>query len=114
MDRASRSYLVVSISILLSMMVSFAQATDIRGRVDGVHAWAKEPFPMEKAVVEVLREKDGADKIFQITETNSTGMYYFKGLAPGDYVLRVNGLIKVSVTIVDKKNQDIGPILFPY
>lgn len=107
------------VSILLIIICCFflgaatVNATDLRGRVDGVSRYASAPFPLAKANVEIKRN-DNPNSVVASCRTGRDGMYYFRNIQPGQYLLVVNGQLSVSIQVHSMPLQDIGPLLFRY
>ncbi len=89
------------------------EATDLRGRVDGLSPYASAPFPLAKAQVE-LKRQGNMQSVVASFRTGRDGMYYFRNVQPGQYVLVVNRRITVSIQVNATSLQDIGPLLFRY
>jgi hypothetical protein len=88
-------------------------ATDLRGRVDAIGPWASAPFPLTKASVEVKR-RDNNQSVVALYRTGRDGMYYFRNIPPGQYLLVVNDSLTVPIQVRTTSLQDIGPLLFRY
>ncbi|MBU0943531.1 MAG: hypothetical protein KJ804_02630 [Proteobacteria bacterium] len=88
-------------------------ATDLRGRVDGIGQWASAPFPLAKASVEIKRQ-DNSQSVVAVYRTGRDGMYYFRNVSPGQYLLVVNNSLTVPIQVETTPLQDIGPLLFRY
>lgn len=88
-------------------------ATDLRGRVDGIGPYASAPFPLAKASVEIKRQ-DSTQSVLASYRTGRDGMYYFRNIPPGHYLLVVNNSLSVPIQVRNTSLQDIGPMLFRY
>ncbi|MBU1138221.1 MAG: hypothetical protein KKD01_00490 [Proteobacteria bacterium] len=88
-------------------------ATDLRGRVDATGPYASAPFPLAKATVEIKRQ-DSGQSVVASYRTGRDGMYYFRNIQPGQYLLVVNNSLSVPIQVSAKALQDIGPLLFRY
>lgn len=102
MRRLVLTLLVVPTLLLLIPIA--AQAVNVRGRVDfrgpgGV-------FPMNQAFVELCFAPTNACLAYR---TGYDGMYYF-GAMPGPYYVRVNGVIRLNMTIPNVPTFDISPV----
>ncbi len=88
-----------------------AHATDLRGRVDGMHPYAGQPFPMNGVRVDLwLMTPMGWQQVFT-TFTGGDGMYYLQNIVPGQYTLQVNGLMNYPIVVQPVHYQDLPPIL---
>lgn len=91
-----------------------AIATDLRGRVDAIHAYSPSPFPLAEAQVTILAIQQtplGVTYIpWMTTLTGSDGMYYFRNVPPGDFVLQVGGA-NYQLRVFSQRAQDIQAIL---
>jgi hypothetical protein len=84
-----------------------ASATDLRGRVEGQNAFQSYPFPVNGTKVELL---DAAgQRVLAGYVTGPDGFYYFRGIAPGSYSLRVSGQ-RYPVNVRSAPAQDIAPV----
>lgn len=97
---------------LLAALALQAAATELRGRVDGVHPYAPYPFPLGGARVQLYVFTPQGPRPFVYTYTGGDGMYYFTGIAPGNYTLQVNGVLNFPLTVYPVPQQDIPPILW--
>lgn len=86
-------------------------ATDLRGRVDGTGLYASAPFPLAKATVEIKRQ-DNTQSPIASYRTGRDGMYYFRNIQPGQYLLVINNSLSVPIQVKNTSLQDIGPVLF--
>ena len=79
--------LLVSACVLL--FVPFAPATDLRGRVDGTHAYASAPFPLGGSHVTLFtiqHTPTGVNYVPMVSAvTGPDGIYYFNNIQPGSY-----------------------------
>jgi hypothetical protein len=93
-------------------LVAFqANATDLRGRIDGVHSYAPRPFPVYGARVDLVVYTPQGPVYLQTAFTGVDGMYYMAGVAPGSYTLQVNGILQFGLSVYAQPFQDIPPIL---
>jgi len=86
-------------------------ATELRGRVDGIHPYAPRPFPLGGARVDLYMFSPQGPRQIRVTYTGSDGMYYFSGINPGTYTLQVNGVLNFPLVVHPTPQQDIQPIL---
>ena len=89
-------------------------ATDLRGRVDGTHGYAQQPFPLAGAHITLFSQNQGGG----YTEVANTisgpdGIYYFKNIKPGTFFLQINGR-NYSLVVRDTPSQDVAPILLHF
>ncbi len=92
---------------------SAVNATDLRGKVDAIGPYASAPFPLAKASVKI-KEQGNTQSVIALYRTGRDGMYYFRNIPPGQYLLVVNNSLTVPIQVEDTKLQDIGPLLFRY
>lgn len=98
--------------ITVLFWLSSAGATDLRGRVDGMHAYSPYPFPIGGVRIDVIAPTPQGDVWVRSTLTGGDGMYYLQGMAPGIYTLVVNGSLRFPLTVYNIPFQDIPPILY--
>jgi hypothetical protein len=94
--RAGRSAVVAFIAVLL--WLSSAGATDLRGRVDGMHPYSPQPFPIGGVRIDIFAPSPQGTVLVRSTLTGGDGMYYLPGMAPGVYTLVVNGFLQFPST----------------
>jgi hypothetical protein len=104
--------LIIIFCCFIFIPVTAANATDLRGRVDGIGAYASAPFPLAKAKIELKQQVDMT--IVASYHTGRDGMYYFRNIRPGQYILIVNGQLTVPIQVRETSLQDIGSLLFRY
>lgn len=98
---------------LLSLLLAAAPAwaTDLRGRIDGYHPYAAQPFPMNGVRVDLwMMTPMGWQQVFA-TFTGPDGMYYLQNIMPGQYTLQVNGAMNYPIVVAPMDYQDLPPIL---
>ena len=95
---------------LLLAAASNAFATDLRGRVDGRNAYSPTPYPIGGTPLELYREDRGRLIRQGATFTAPDGMYYFRGVTPGRYVLQVQGG-SYPLQVRDQFVQDVPPVV---
>jgi hypothetical protein len=99
---------------LLILSVIPADATDLRGRVDGRNRYSPYPFPVNGARVELYVRTGGRWQPIYNTFTGPDGMYYMRNIRPGNnYVLNVNGQ-NYPLSVFPSPYQDIPPIIISY
>ncbi len=96
---------------LLAMFSWQSIATELRGRVDGTHPYAPYPFPFGGARVDLYQSSPQGPLHIRYAYTGGDGMYYFSGINPGVYTLRVNGILNFPLVVRPQPYQDIPPIL---
>ncbi len=69
------------------------------------------PFPLAKATVEI-KEQDNMQSTLATYRTGRDGMYYFRNIRPGQYLLVVNNSLEIPIQVNNTQLQDIGPILY--
>lgn len=102
----------IGAAVLMLAAASDAGATDLRGRVDGKNNFSSALFPVGGAALQLYREEAGQRKLAASGFTAPDGMYYFRGIAPGSYVLQVQGR-KFQVQVSHGRLQDIPPVVIP-
>ncbi|MEI6847302.1 MAG: hypothetical protein WCK32_04570 [Chlorobiaceae bacterium] len=96
--------------LLASPLHSYA--TELRGRVDGMHPYAPKPFPFGGAKVDLYILLPRGARFIRSAYTGGDGMYYFSKIRPGKYTLIVNGKLNIPLLVEPRQSQDIPPILF--
>lgn len=99
-------------ALLLALAVASTQAlaTDLRGRVQINSQYRPQPIAQSGIAVRLFSEK-GPKQWAQLrsTLTESDGMYYFQGVAPGVYALQVGGA-NFRLEVLPQPLQDITPV----
>ena len=93
-------------------MAVFRGATDLRGRVDGMHPYSPQPFPIGGVRIDIFAPSPQGTVLVRSTLTGGDGMYYLPGMAPGVYTLVVNGFLQFPLNVYPAPFQDIPPILY--
>lgn len=88
-----------------------SNATELRGRVDGIHPYAPYPFPLNGARIDLYMPSPQGPRWMANAYTGGDGMYYFSRIMPGVYTLQVNGALNFPLTVYSVPQQDIPPIL---
>jgi hypothetical protein len=101
-------------TLLLLLLPVVADATNLRGRIDGMHAYSYAPFPLPNAQVQLVAPTARGPQLIYTYYTGSDGMYYIPNIRPGNYVLVVNGALQFPLAVFNVPLQDIAPILFSY
>jgi hypothetical protein len=89
-----------------------AGATDLRGRVDGKAASSGSTFPLGGTALKLYRQDAGQTRLAGSAFTGPNGMYYFRAVAPGRYVLQVHGR-SFPVQVGSAQLQDVPPLVIP-
>lgn len=97
--------------ILAVFIGSPAAGADLRGRIDGMHAYSNYPFPLGGVRVDVYAFTPSGPVPVRSAVTGGDGMYYLPGMAPGPYELVVNGRLRFPLQVHNVPYQDIPPIL---
>jgi hypothetical protein len=97
----------VALAMLFSSAVS---ATDLRGRIEGQSQHSKVPFAVNGMRVELVNQ---AGQPVANYLTGPDGMYYFRNVSPGNYLVRVRGR-SYALTVQPRPSQDVGPIRTQY
>lgn len=106
-----RIFTAVPLLFLLALLSGAAAATELRGRVDGVHPYAPYPFPVGQARVELFAATPRGSVPVAYAYSGGDGMYYFSGIAPGAYNIQVNGRVSFPLMVNPQPYQDVPPIL---
>lgn len=82
----------VLLGALLLLCALAASAADISGRVDTQNPYVRYAYPFVYAPVYLFQwAPTGQWTLVNQTATDTSGMYYFRQLSPGSYVVQVNG-----------------------
>jgi hypothetical protein len=99
------------VACLLATLAFCAYAVDIRGRVDGRNAYTPRPYPIAGVPVTLfVHQQPTGWRVLANAYTGPDGIYYFRGVPPGSYVLQVQGR-NFPVTLSQSPFQDIPPLL---
>jgi hypothetical protein len=99
------------VACLLAVFAFCAYAVDIRGRVDGRNAYTPRPYPIAGVPVTLfVHQQPTGWRVLANSYTGPDGIYYFRGVPPGSYVLQVQGR-NFPVTLSQSPFQDIPPLL---
>lgn len=107
-----KSLIIAIFTILLLILPPQAEATDLRGRIDGQHAYSPYSFPVSGVKVDLYLWIGRWETIYT-TFSGSDGLYYMQNIRPGNYYLQVNG-INYPLSVLNVPYQDIPPILIRY
>ena len=89
-------------------------ATDLCGRVDGIHGYAPKPFPLSGASITLfLPNPAGGYTSIASAVSGADGMYYFKNIQPGNFVLQVNDT-NYPLAVRAVPSQEITPVLLRF
>ncbi|GJM08872.1 MAG: hypothetical protein DHS20C11_11480 [Lysobacteraceae bacterium] len=96
-------------AIATFLAAEWAEATDIRGRIDTRNPYTGyyQPYYGAEVMIMALNGYQVA-----VSYTGPDGFYYFYGISPGAYQIVVNRTIRVPVNIPAMTGYDLGPILF--
>ncbi|WP_414661383.1 peptidase associated/transthyretin-like domain-containing protein [Horticoccus sp. 23ND18S-11] len=96
-------------------IVASSAATDLRGRVDGLHRYSPTAFPVARMQVAIWTAvaPPAQPRLVASATTGQDGMYALRGIAPGSYVIIANNL-RYPITVRPGQWQDIPPILIRY
>lgn len=97
------------VGVLLLLWALPAFSADLRGRVDTQNPYTPFPFPLSHATVYLLQWVPPGWNMISQTATDAYGMYYFRGVPPGQYVVQVNNQ-NFSVTVFNGPFQELPPI----
>jgi hypothetical protein len=110
--KTNRILRVLALFGVLSLVSLQSIATDLRGRVDGMHSYAQRPFPLSGARVDLYLSTQRGQVLIRSAYTGGDGIYYMWGINPGLYTLQVNGRSLYPLRVNAQPRQDIKPILF--
>lgn len=100
----------IGVAVLMLAASAAAGATDLRGRVDGRNDFSRSPFPLAGTALQLYRQDAGQTRLAASAFTGPNGMYYFRGVAPGRYVLQVQGR-SFPVQVHNAPLQDVPPLV---
>lgn len=98
--------------LLLVLIASTAmlRATDLRGGVQGLNPYTGRHGPLPGLGVGLFAQlSNGSFVLVSQTVTGPDGLYYFKGIVPGPYVLQIAG-VNYPLGVANVPQQDI-PII---
>jgi hypothetical protein len=103
---------ICHLAVALALLASAAacEATDLRGRVDAKNSYTGLSYPRSGAKVQLTREGSGAPVVVRAADSGADGMYYLTGIAPGKYVLVVNGQ-RFPVVVNNQPYQDVPVVV---
>lgn len=82
--------------LLLALLFAFAPiawSTDLRGRVDGHNAATRTTMPLGGVPIGLFSvSPTNSYTLVRQASTGPDGMYYLRGINPGNYVLQVGGV----------------------
>jgi hypothetical protein len=105
---------VIRLFFAALIVVETVTATDLRGRVDGIHGYAPKPFPLSGARVTLfLPNPAGGYTSIASAVSGADGMYYFKNIQPGNFVLQVNDT-NYPLAVRPVPSQEITPVLLRF
>jgi hypothetical protein len=109
--------LLIYFAVFIIAQISDATATDLRGRVDGIHGYSPAPFRMAGVQVTIFAQPNpymGTSYTPVATAvTGSDGMYYFRNIPPGNFVLQVGG-VNYPLQVFPQAAQDIQAVLLRF
>lgn len=94
---------------------AYVHATDLRGRVDAIHGYSPAPFRIAGVQVTIFAQQPNpytgiTYTPIATTVTGSDGMYYFRNIPPGNFVLQIGG-VNYPLQVFPQAAQDIQPAL---
>ena len=106
------------VCVALFTLAQLSNATDLRGRVDGMHGYAPAPFPVAGIQVTIFVGQSnpyGGINYIPVANvvTGPDGMYYFRNVPPGTYVLQIGGT-NYPLQVFPQAAQDIQAVLLRY
>ena len=112
MNRLGQAFTAALLALLIVSAIP-AEATDLRGRVDGRNRYSPYPFPINGARVDLYVWAGGGWQLLYNAFTGPDGMYYMRNIYPGNYTLNVNG-VNYPLSVYPIPYQDIPPIIIFY
>lgn len=106
--------LIKLLFFLLIFSPPLSLATDLRGRVDISHSYASTPFPAQGINVQLYSINQAGAQVVGNSVTGFDGMYYFYGVAPGNYLIFIQPNWNFNLVVINTRLQDISPILLRY
>ncbi len=107
-------HLKLTTLILFLCLPAVADATNLRGKIEGNNQHYTAPYPLPGAKVVLHLKKTGKWHATGKYITGADGMYYFKNIPAGQYSIQVNGRQNYPVTVSGKPEQDLAPIVMTY
>jgi hypothetical protein len=98
--------------LMLALLSTSIQATNLRGRIDSQNPFNGYQYPRQGAAVQLIVYNGAQYITLRQVFTGPDGMYYFPQIAPGNYVLWANGLT-FPLTVFNVPNQDIPVVFVP-
>jgi protocatechuate 3,4-dioxygenase beta subunit len=111
---SSRIYIVLFVLMFIVTTPCISDAANLRGRIYGKNQFSRAPYPIGGVVADLYIQKSSGWQPVAKFRTGSDGMYYFREILPGDYVLQINRIQNYPITVVDEHNQDLLPIVIQY
>jgi len=99
--------------LLIPSIVS-AGGVDVRGRINGMNPYSHAPYPLGGITVDLYFMSNYGWQYISKYITGPDGMYYFKNISPGYYTIQINGRQNYSIRILDRRYQDLPPIIIRY
>ncbi len=97
---------------LFLLVSSAAWGTDLNGLVRGYNSQSRSYYPIDRVTVELGRMGPGTQWVrVTVGVTDQSGRYYFYGVAPGSYAIRVGSNAPVTVTVVNTPTQVLPDVL---
>jgi hypothetical protein len=85
-------FLLLILLAILIVSAATVLATDLRGRVDGFNPNTQMNGPLPGVGVALFAtQPNGTFAIVRKAVTDPDGIYYFRGVYPGQYVLQIGG-----------------------
>lgn len=100
----------LGVGALVLLAATAAAATDLRGRVEGTNSYSSTPFPLGGTALYLYQQQAGQWRVVSSAYTAPNGMYYFRGIAPGKYVLQVERR-NYAVQVGNTPLQDVPPVV---
>lgn len=82
--------------------------TDLRGTVQGYNSLTQVYYPIDRVTVE-LGNYDAANRWVRLalSVTDNNGRYYFYGITPGNYLLKIGTNPPTAVNVTNARQQEI-------
>jgi hypothetical protein len=109
-----------ALSVILWSANAWAQTSvELRGRVDSSNRLSKATYPLQGTSVKLYSCTSGrsrlCDDLKSTTYTGTDGLYYFREVPPGAYLIVIEeGRLKIPLEVDGRyrgSTQDVGPVL---
>lgn len=109
-----RKSIIIAMALSIMLIPSISAAVDLRGRIDGRNQYTGAPYPIGGANVSLFIQTPGGWQPVATYMTGFDGMYFFRNIFPGYYVLQINGRQNYPITVFNQPFQDLPPVVIQY